>query len=279
MVEYMRIINKLILIFTIFNFTSCFGEGIKMNRVFINEKEFKQYILDNLNKQYGIEFETTTYLNDKTPLFTLKKDYSGFTGNVKPKCCNTEQEKLLHSYYTVCNSIRTFDTQAHVYMFEEQLRNDVNKILKNNGIQYDILEFRGMSRSINKWSKDSLYENYKTSKDFETWIYIRIDRDISENDYSKLILPMVKKIYTLLEPMYNVTLTFYIDEYVQDVIVGGGGSSQQIREVLKNPDVVWLDLSKFKNYLEWTKEDIESEINIVDENLFITKWKKANGIE
>ena len=89
---------------------SCGGEKIKMNKVFTTEAEFESFILGSLEKQYGIEFETTAYLNGKDPLFYFKKDYSGFTGNVKPKCCTTEREKLLHGYYTVCNSARTFDT-------------------------------------------------------------------------------------------------------------------------------------------------------------------------
>ena len=48
---------------------------------------------------------------------------------------------------------------------------------------------------------------------------------------------------------------------------------------MENPDVVWIDLSKFNNYLDWTEQDIEDEVNIVNEDFFITAWKKANGMD
>lgn len=248
-----------------------------MNKVFTNKEEFEQYILDNLEKQYGIEFETTTYLNDNVPLFYFKSNYSGFTGNVKPKCCTTEQEKLLHGYYTVCNSARTFDTQAHVYMFENQLRTDVEKILSENDIKYDIIQFRGMDRDINKWSSRSSYSYYKTSMDYETWIYIKVNERKTKNEYAKEILPVLKKIYLILEPDYNPTVVFYTDKYVVEFY--DEFNKTDYREEYKNIDLVFLDLGKFKNISEWTEKDIEQEIAHIDENLFITKWKKANGLE
>ena len=279
----MKLINNLIVIlFISFNFTSCFSESIKMNKVFTTEAEFESFILESLNKQYGIEFETTAYLGGHEPRYYFKKDYSGFTGNVKPK---QSDPRLPHGYYTVCNSSKTFETQAHVYMFENQLRTDVEKILTENNIEYDVIDFRGMDRDINKWSQNSTYGQYKASRDFETWIYIKLPKQATmglENNrkyYAQIILPIVKKIYSALEPEYNVTLQFYLDEYARDVIIGSAGMEKNVHQVLKNPDITWLDLSKFNNYLDWTEEDIEAEIASIHEDNFITAWKKANGIK
>ena len=162
-------------------------------------------------------------------------------------------------------------------MFEEQLRSDVDKILSENGIKYDILEFRGMSRDINKWSSKDSYEYYRMTKDYETWIYIRVNERTTKNEYAKEILPPLKKIYSALEPDYNPTVVFYADKYVVEFY--DEFNKTDYREEYKNIDLVFLDLGKFKNISEWTEKDIEQEIAHIDENLFITKWKKANGIE
>lgn len=279
----MKMIKTLITVMLILiYFTSCFSKGIKMNNVFTDKNEFEHYILDNLNKQYGIEFELTAYLGGHGPRYSLSEDYSGFTGNVKPK---QSDSRLPHGYYTVCNSSGTFKTQAHVYMFEKQLRSDVEKILCENNIEYDIIEFRGMDRNINKWSKDSSYGEYKVSKDYETWIYIKLppqkrhdcDYDYNRKYYAPIILPQVKKIYSILEPEYNVTLIFYLDEY-NDKFYSEYEKKLYVHDQ-KNATVVWLDLSKFNNYLDWTEYDIEAEVGALSEATFITAWKKANGIE
>ena len=70
-----------------------------------------------------------------------------------------------------------------------------------------------------------------------------------------------------------------IEKYERNITVGSAGVVKNVHEIMENPHVSWLDLSKFKNYLDWTKEDIEQEVNIMDEDYFITAWKKANGIE
>lgn len=142
-----------------------------------------------------------------------------------------------------------------------------------------------MGRDVNKWSKDSTYEDYRASRDYETWVYIKVppqmssDYDENAKYYAPIILPMVKKLCSALEPAYNATLLFYTDKYERDVIIGSEGVSKEVHEVLENPVPVWLDLSKFKNYLDWTEKDIEEEVNITDGDLFITLWKKANGVE
>lgn len=170
-------------------------------------------------------------------------------------------------------------------MFEKQLRSDVEKILCENNIEYDIIEFRGMDRNINKWSKDSSYGEYKVSKDYETWIYIKLppqkrhdcDYDYNRKYYAPIILPQVKKLYSILEPEYNVTLIFYLDEY-NDKFYSEYEKKLYVHD-LKNATIVWLDLSKFNNYLDWTEYDIEAEVGALSEATFITAWKKANGIE
>ena len=56
------------------------------------------------------------------------------------------------------------------------------------------------------------------SRDFETWIYIRLPPQKSpapaynKKYYAPLILPQVKKLYSALEPEYNATLIFYIEK-------------------------------------------------------------------
>ena len=75
-------------------------------------------------------------------------------------------------------------------MFEKQLRTDVDEILTNIGIKYDILNFRGMDRDIHKWSTRASYDYYKTTKDYETWIFIKLDKSTDEKDYPKVILTL-----------------------------------------------------------------------------------------
>lgn len=261
----MKQIKKIIAILTIIlNFTGCFGR-IKMIKVYKNRAEFEQFILQSLKEQYGIEFVTEDYVNGDEPLFHFEKGYSGFTGNVRPVSSSSGNENVLHRYYTVCNSAGDFATHAHVSMFEKQLRADVEKILKENDIKYAFLEFQGMSRNLSKWSSADSYEDYKKSKDYESWIYIKLDRaksrdpDMTPKEYAKIILPIVKKLYTLLEPEYNPTVVFYVDEYKTEWY------DEYEKKVLKyeekNCQLVLLDLSKFKNYLDWTEHDIEIEIN------------------
>lgn len=264
------------------------GEKVYLKKMYTNETELQQDIVDLVSKRYGMQFEISPALNGNSATIGIseaKKEY-GFYGYLRPAdLAENYKEYNLCTDYTVCNETGTFKTQAHVRMFEKQLKAEVDKVFEEIGMKYDIIEFRGMDRDVNKWSKKSSYESYKASKDYETWIYIKLPPEQTKNYdeigkfYAPMVLPMVKELYSALEPTYNVTLTFYIDEYARDVIVGGGGSSKQIREVLKNPDVVWLDLSKFNNYLDWTEEDIESEVNITNDDYFITSWKKANGLE
>ncbi len=139
-----------------------------MIKVYKNRPEFEKFILQSLKEQYGIEFVTEDYVNGDEPLFHFEKGYSGFTGNVRPISSSSGNENVLHRYYTVCNSAGDFATHAHVSMFEKQLRADVEKILKENDIKYSFLEFRGMSRNLNKWSYKDSYEDYKKSNDYES---------------------------------------------------------------------------------------------------------------
>lgn len=140
-----------------------------------------------------------------------------------------------------------------------------------------------MDRDMNKWSSKDSYDNYKTTKDFETWIYIKLppqkifDYDENRKYYAPIILPIVKKIYSALEPEYNVTLIFYLDEFHSEYY--SKFEKKLYVNDIKNPDVVLLDLSKFNNYLDWTEKDIEEEVSITSELYFITAWKKVNGLE
>lgn len=170
----MKVIKNLIssvLIMTCF--TGCFGE-VKRIKVYKNRAEFEKFILQSLEEQYGMEFVVEKYVTGRDPLFHFERGYSGFTGNVRPASSSSGNENVLHRYYTVCNSAGDFATHAHVSMFEKQLRADVEKILKENDMKYSFLEFRGMSRNLNKWSYKDSYEDYKKSKDYESWIYIKL---------------------------------------------------------------------------------------------------------
>ena len=260
-------------------FMSCFDGGKKLKKSYTNADELKQDIVNAVSEQYGMQFEIGKGLDGSDATIGVGKDF-GFYGYLRPADVPEIYKKYnLYTYYTVVNSVGTFKTQAHVRMFEKQLKADVDKILDEIGMKYDIIEFRGMSRDINKWSKNSSYEQYKASKDYETWIYIKLADSIESDEYPKLILPKVKNIYSLLEPIFNVTVIFYIDQYSHNILYGSRGIAKHIFEVIKNPDVVWLDLSKYNNYLEWTEKDIEEEIRIVNEDYYITAWKKANGLD
>ena len=244
-----------------------------MIKVYKNRPEFEQFILQSLKEQYGIEFVTEKYLSGREPLFHFEKGYSGFTGNVRPVSSSSTNDNLLHMYYTVCNSAGDFATHAHVSMFEKQLRADVEKILKENDIKFSFLEFRGMSRNLSKWSYKDSYEDYKKSKDYESWIYIKLppqtttDLAINRKNYAKIILPIMKKLYTLLEPEYNPTLVFYVDDFIIEYYDDFKKVNHRYEK--KNCELVLLDLSKFKNYLDWTEHDIEIEIHPSE-----IKWMK-----
>lgn len=262
----MKVIKNLIssvLIMTCF--TGCFGE-VKRIKVYKNRAEFEKFILQSLEEQYGMEFVVEKYVTGRDPLFHFERGYSGFTGNVRPASSSSGNENVLHRYYTVCNSAGDFATHAHVSMFEKQLRADVEKILKDNGIKYTFLEFQGMSRNLSKWSKDSTYEDYKASKDYESWIHIKLPQQnpavkkINRKDYAKIILPVVKEIYKVLEPEYNPTVVFYVDKYEKKVY-SKEKNEEPVYKTIKNGMLVCLDLSKYNNYLEWTERDIELEID------------------
>ncbi|WP_296855380.1 hypothetical protein [Treponema sp.] len=264
---------------------SCCGEKVRLKKSYTSAEELQKDIVSAVSEQYGMLFEIGKGLGGSDATVGVhSKDY-GFYGYLRPANISESYKKYnIYTDYTVADDVY-FETQAHVRMFEKQLRTDVEKILNDIGISFDILEFRGMSRNINKWSKNSTYAQYKTSKDYETWIYIKLpnqqnnDYDYNKKYYAPLVLPMVKKIYSALEPEFNVTLIFYIEKYEQDITVGSAGEIKNVHEIMENPDVVWHDLSKFNNYLDWTEQDIEDEVNIVNEDFFITAWKKANGIE
>ena len=121
-----------------------------------------------------------------------------------------------------------------------------------------------MSRNLNKWSYKDSYEDYKKSKDYESWIYIKLPQQTTTNlatnkkNYAKLILPIMKKLYTLLEPEYNPTIVFYVDDFIIEYYDDFKKVNHRYEK--KNCELVLLDLSKFKNYLDWTEHDIEIEI-------------------
>lgn len=265
------------IILILFNFTGCINRGVKLEKTYNSQKELLQDIETTVNKQYGLNFEICNGLDNCESRIKEGNDY-GFYGYLRPvELSDKYKQYNIYTDYTVCNYTGTFKTQAHVRMFEEQLKADVDKILDSIGVKYDIIEFRGMDRDINKWSKKSTYEEYKSSKDYETWIYIKLEKALNEKDYPKHILPIVKKIYTTLEPDYNPTLLFYLDDYHSEYY--DKFEKKLYVEDIKNPVAIFLDLSKYSNYLEWTENDIEMEINISHEEWFITAWKKANGIE
>ena len=262
--EYMKLIKNLILgLLIFFNFTGCFGGGVKLKSTYNDKNELKNDILNALHTQYGIEFEVQKPQNGQVDSTFIKGKEYGFIDYLVPKEYIDLKEQWLYIYRTVCDNIGTFDTQAHVYMFEKQLRTDVDEILTNIGIKYDILNFRGMDRDIHKWSTRDSYDYYKTTKDYETWIFIKLDKSTDEKDYPKVILPMLKKIYSALEPAYNPTVLFYVDEYERTVYTGNTG--KPVRQILKNCILIWIDLSKYKNIMEWT----ELKIGI---NPLASKW-------
>lgn len=281
----MKLINKIFLWGLIsLSFSSCFGgEKVKLKKSYDSEDELKNDIVNAVSEQYGIQFEIGKPLSGREPNIGLGREY-GFYGYLRPvDYCEQYKKHNIYTDYTVCNETGTFKTQAHVRMFEKQLKFDVDKIFDDIGMKYDIIEFRGMDRNINKWSSKDSYDNYKTTKDFETWIYIKLppqksfDYDENRKYYAPIILPIVKKIYSALEPTYNVTLLFYLDNYHQEFY--SEFEKKLYVEDRKNGIAVWLDLSKFKNYLDWTERDIEAEFRTFHEDYFITAWKKANGLE
>ncbi len=257
-----------------------------MKRVYNTKEELQKDIVNAVSEQYGMQFEIGKGLDGSKATMALGWDY-GFYGDLRPADIpESYKNNNLYTDYTVADSVY-FETQAHVRMFEKQLKADVEKILDDIGMKYDILEFRGMSRDINKWSKNSTYEDYKKTNDFETWIYIKLPKQEEmglENNrkyYAPIILPMVKKLYLALEPEYNPTLLFYLDEYDKGMIHTNENNNDWntlVHKVEKNPMAVLLDLSKFNNYLDWTEKDIEEEFSITSELYFITAWKKANGL-
>lgn len=283
----MKVIKNLIssvLIMTCF--TGCFGGERRLKREYNTKEELQQDIVNAVSEQYGMQFEITPALSGSNATMALGWDY-GFYGYLRPADIPEAYKNFnIYTDYTVADTVY-FETQAHVRMFEKQLKVDVDRIFADIGMKYDILEFRGMSRNINKWSKNSTYEEYKKTNDFETWIYIKLPKQEKigiENNrkyYAPIVLPMVKKLYSALEPEYNPTLIFYLDKYEKNVYTNENNEdfNKPVHRVEKNAKLVWLDLSKFNNYLDWTEHDIESEIAIISEDYFITAWKKANGLE
>lgn len=149
----MKLIKNLILgLLIFFNFTGCFGGGVKLKSTYNDKNELKNDILNALHTQYGIEFEVQKPQNGQVDSTFIKGKEYGFIDYLVPKEYIDLKEQWLYIYRTVCDNIGTFDTQAHVYMFEKQLRIDVDEILTNIGIKYDILNFRGMDKDIHKWS-------------------------------------------------------------------------------------------------------------------------------
>ena len=274
----MKVIRKVfVILFILFNCTSCINGGSKLKKTYASEEELIQDIEDAINIQYGLKFEICNGLDNGKSRVTVGDKY-GFYGYLRPfNLSDSYKDNNIYTDYTVCNYTGTFKTQAHVRMFEEQLRDDVNSILNDIGINYDIIEFRGMDREYNKWSVKDSYDDYRKSKDYETWIYIKLEKNLEKKDYPKYILPILKKIYTALEPGYNPTLLFYLDNYHSEYY--DKFENKWYVEDVVNPVALFLDLSKYNNYLEWTENDIEMEISILHEEWFITAWKKANGLE
>ena len=261
------------------------GEKARLKKSYASEAELQKDIVDLVSERYGMQFEIGKGLGGSDATIGVRGKDFGFYGNLRPADIPESYKQYnIYSDYTVADDVY-FETQAHVRMFEKRLKAEVDKIFDDIGMKYDIIEFRGMDRDVNKWSKNSAYEEYKASKDYETWIYIKLPPQKSaepaynEKYYAPMILPQVKKLYSALEPEFNVTLIFYIEKYERDIMVGSAGVVKNVHEIMENPNVVWLDLSKFNNYLDWTEKDIEQEINIVHEDYFITAWKKANGLE
>ncbi|WP_245534311.1 NADase-type glycan-binding domain-containing protein [Treponema saccharophilum] len=147
-----------------------------MKREYNTKEELQQDIVNAVSEQYGMQFEITPALSGSNATMALGWDY-GFYGYLRPADIPESYKNYnLYTDYTVCNETGTFKTQAHVRMFEKLLKADVDRIFADIGMKYDILEFRGMDRNINKWSKNSTYEEYKKTNDFETWIYIKLPK-------------------------------------------------------------------------------------------------------
>lgn len=254
------LINTMVIILT---FTSCFGGKMKFYR---NEENLAKDMLSMMKDQYGIDFEIGSWRDGDNDFCYIKGNEFEFSGIVQPvNISDNDKKRHFFNYYTVYNSAGDFLTHAHVSMFEKPLREDVEKILKDNDIKCSFLDFRGMNRNLSKWSKDSTYEEYKASMDYESWIYIKLpqakskDPETCPKEYAKVILPIMKKVYTLLEPEYNPTVVFYVDEYKTEWY--DPYEEQVLKFEEKNCELVLLDLSKFNNYLDWTERDIELEIH------------------
>ena len=128
----MKLIKNLILgLLIFFNFTGCFGGGVKLKSTYNDKNELKNDILNALHTQYGIEFEVQKPQNGQVDSTFIKGKEYGFIDYLVPKEYIDLKEQWLYIYRTVCDNIGTFDTQAHVYMFEKQLRTDVDEILTN----------------------------------------------------------------------------------------------------------------------------------------------------
>jgi len=248
--------------------------GRYMDGVFKNAEEGKKVIGDKLKAQFGIEFE---FVGDKVDNnFGYENCISSYFGYIKPKNIPEELKKYdrMFEYWNSYTSIETMKTQAHVAMFDAQLRKEVSKILDDNKIKYDFLEFRGMDRRLDKWSPKDTYETYKNTHDYETWVYIKIDKSVKQEDMPKVILPMVKKLYELLEPTFNPTIFIYAEEYTKKVYDDDLDKFMPV--IKKNADLVWLDFSKYKDGVDyWTEDDISQEINSPNEYKIITAWEEA----
>ena len=80
-------------------------------------------------EQYGMQFEIWKPLSGNEPSIGVGKDY-GFYGYLRPAdYCEQYKKYNICTDYTVCNETGTFKTQAHVRMFEKQLKANVEIIL------------------------------------------------------------------------------------------------------------------------------------------------------
>lgn len=123
------------------------GEKVYLKKMYTNETELQQDIVDLVSKRYGMQFEISPALNGNSATIGIREEKKefGFYGYLRPADIPENYKQYnLYTDYTVADDVY-FETQAHVRMFEKQLKTEVDKVFEEIGMKYDIIEFRGMA--------------------------------------------------------------------------------------------------------------------------------------
>jgi hypothetical protein len=252
----MKKLSNIILFIFILSTWSC---KMVNAQAFSSKENIEKYVLSELKKEYGVDFQYPKYWQDapySSEYWKTEKlvTIMHFSGLIEPIGASSQDCQGNISV----DSTGFYRDSAHIFFYKDRIIKKLNTILDQiNDKKYSKIKIVGLEREKGKWTGKESLDEYIKGRDFESWVYIYLPQNLTDEQYAAHIKNILTLLYEEPASLYNITLKVLIDDNNID-------SSEKI----KGTCIFFQDLDQENlNIDSWTFDKILFKVKLERGNL------------